>query len=106
MAELTSLQDHTTPDVADLVKIVKDPSGTPLSRKITIGNLLKIASLGGLKEIVTKPADESLDTDTTLQDDDDLTVSLAANKRYFFILLLFFHTDVTPDFKYGYTIPT
>lgn len=39
--KITSLTANTTPVSTDIVPMVDDPGGTPLTQKITIGNLLK-----------------------------------------------------------------
>jgi len=54
-----------------------------------------------LNNFVAKASDESLNTSTTLQDDDDLQVTLDANSAYR-IEMMFKHsgTDVTPDIKW------
>lgn len=57
---------------------------------------------------VYKSADESLNTSTTLQNDDALLWAVAANERWYFRLILRL-TDVsngTADFKMGWSYPT
>ena len=43
--ELQELTEDTAPASGDLVYVVVDPSGTPASRKMTVNNLLKAATL-------------------------------------------------------------
>lgn len=64
------------------------------------------ASAGLTFARIIKSADETVNSTTTLQDDDELTTALSANKRYFFVLYLYFVSDATPDFKYLLTVPT
>ena len=42
--KITELTALTTPDAADLLAIVDDPSGTPVTKKITVANLLSLAA--------------------------------------------------------------
>jgi len=46
--KLTAQTEETSPAITDMVYVVKDPTGTPLSRKTQIANLIKnIVSLAG-----------------------------------------------------------
>jgi hypothetical protein len=40
-AKITQLTENTTPIASDLSVMVDDPSGTPVTEKVTLGNLLK-----------------------------------------------------------------
>jgi hypothetical protein len=56
--------------------------------------------------IVRKTADESLASNTTLQDDDHLKwTNVAANAIYLLEMAVFYEADAG-DFKYGFTFPT
>ena len=55
--KLTALTENTTPAGTDLLYIVDDPAGTPLSQKITISNLLSLASIDIGDTIGGTPAD-------------------------------------------------
>ena len=46
--KVTSLSEETTPISTDIVMMVDDPGGTPVSKKVEIGNLIK----GRVDEIV------------------------------------------------------
>lgn len=41
-SKITGLIQDTSPSLTDLIPTVKDPGGTPLSRKVTIGDALKL----------------------------------------------------------------
>ncbi len=58
--------------------------------------------------IVIKSADESVTTSTTLQDDDELFMSVSAGRTYEFELLLNFDTDsnADPGIKLTFVAPT
>lgn len=47
-SKITDLTADTSPSSSDLLETVKDPGGTPLSRKATLLNVLKGAALGVL----------------------------------------------------------
>jgi len=57
-------------------------------------------------QMIIKSTDETINSDTTLQDDDELTATLIANTRHYFALGLYFETTSAPDFKYSLTFPT
>ena len=40
-AKITALTENTTPLPTDIVPIVDDPAGTPVTQKVTLGNLLQ-----------------------------------------------------------------
>lgn len=68
-------------------------SGSGDAEEITIGSGLSISgttlsALGAPTAIVTKSADETITSSTTLQDDDHLTYTLDANKHYYIELIL------------------
>ena len=55
---------------------------------------------------VIKSADESVNSSTTLQDDDDLQITLAANSDYEIEYMIFVQSaSTTPDFKFQFTEP-
>ncbi len=53
-----------------------------------------------------KTADETVNNSTSLQNDDDLVVSMAANTRHHFRLTIFWNSAATPDYKCGWAVPT
>lgn len=53
-----------------------------------------------------KTADETVNASATLQDDNELFVTVVANARYDFELRIVHNSGTTPDFKYGFTFPT
>lgn len=56
--------------------------------------------------IVEKNTDESLNQSETLQDDDDLKYTMAANTAYAVEMIIYYtSTSAAPDFKYAFTIP-
>lgn len=54
----------------------------------------------------TKTNDETIISNATLQNDDELFVALAASTIYDFRLDLFYNSGATPDLKIGWTFPT
>lgn len=65
--------------------------------------------IGGINAIgslqATKTLDESVISNTTLQDDDELLVAVAAASIYDLTLDLYYTSGVTPDLKFGWTYP-
>lgn len=57
-------------------------------------------------ELVRKSADETVNNSSTLQNDDTLLVSLAANENVHFTMYLRINSGTTPDFQYAFTVPT
>lgn len=62
MSKITQLTENTTPVGTDLIEIVDDPAGTPLSQKSTLANATKALSVmvgdsgsGGTKGLVPAP---------------------------------------------------
>lgn len=53
-----------------------------------------------------KTADETVNNSTTLQNDDHLLVSVAANAVYDFKLILHYNSGTTPDLKVGWSVPS
>src|SRR3990167_7082464 len=44
MAKITAYTENTTPVSTDILPMVDDPAGTPLTQKVTIANLLSVAN--------------------------------------------------------------
>lgn len=55
--KITELTELTTPVDADLISIVDDPAGTPVTKKVTVGNLLKVVYPVGSIYISTASTD-------------------------------------------------
>lgn len=78
----------------------------------TTGNLAVTGNLSvtgiGYRAFVRKTADESVTSSTTLQNDNELTLAVAANCTYAFRvwLLATDATDANGDIKFGFTFPT
>jgi hypothetical protein len=53
----------------------------------------------------TKPIDETIISNATLQNDDDLFVAVAASTTYDFQLMMLHNSGVTPKLKFGWTFP-
>lgn len=57
-------------------------------------------------EVVRKTSDETVNNSSTLQDDDELLASLAANETVSFQCIIHYISGTTPDFKLAFTVPT
>ncbi len=66
---------------------------------------VKLSDLGVMYAKIIKSVDETVNNNT-LQDDDELTIPLAANKRYYYQCTVFFKSDSTPEFKYTFGTPS
>ncbi len=66
------------------------------------------AAGGGLTyAAVVKSADESIQSSTTLQDDDELTFAVSANKEYYVYNTLFYTGEsLSVALKYAFTVPS
>jgi hypothetical protein len=70
-----------------------------------------VVNAGVLKKVVmptgqikvAKTANESVTSSATLQDDDHLTFSMAANTNYNITMKIFYTATASPDFKWGLT---
>lgn len=61
--KITELTEDTSPASTNMIEMVKDPSGTPLSRKVAVSNLHKNMTAftgdsgsGGVRGLVPAPA--------------------------------------------------
>lgn len=74
----------------------------------TVGGNLTVTGIGALL-FARKTADESLTSNTTLQNDDHLVLSVAANAVYTFDLFIMAqsaNSDLSGDIKFAFTFPT
>lgn len=55
---------------------------------------------------VTKVADEILSNNSSLQNDDELFLSVEAGVTYTFSAMIFYGAGTTPDIKFAWTFPT
>ncbi len=97
--KITQLTALTTPDVADLLPIVDDVAGTPITKKITLASI-------GIPKIVYKSADETVNGSDVMQDDDHLVLPVLANEVWAFRAVWLVSSGSTPDFKYQFTYPS
>lgn len=102
--KLTDLTAIGTPALEDLLYLVDDPAGTPLSRKMTLAQLKLLLQT---PTYVIAAADESV-ANNTPQDDDELFFTAVANAVYVFKLVLWFNAGAsdTPDAQVGINLPS
>jgi hypothetical protein len=65
-----------------------------------------IAALESAPTTIVKSANETVNNSTTLQNDDDLLFSVAANEKWSFISFIFYSSGTTPDIKFAFTVPS
>ena len=75
-AKITALTENTTPALTDLMVIVDDPAGTPLTQKITLTNLKTV--LGGISwsEVTGTTQSAAVDTGYICNNASLVTVTL------------------------------
>jgi hypothetical protein len=61
-SKITQLTELATPANEDLLAIVDDPSGTPITKKVTVANVLSLA--GGEKKVTAYPGDGVVESAT------------------------------------------
>jgi len=57
-------------------------------------------------QLAVKAADETVNSSTTLQNDDALVVALSASTNYAIIMYLVINSTANADFKYDFAVPT
>jgi len=62
--------------------------------------------VGRFTDVKRKTANESLNTNTTLQNDDHLVWAVVANAVYLLDLCLIYNTSAVPNIKIGFTFPS
>jgi len=53
-AKITALTENTTPLTTDILPMVDDPAGTPLTQKITISNLVRASNMSGSISLIAQ----------------------------------------------------
>lgn len=101
-AKITALTAMTTAVTGDVLAIVDDPAGTPLTQKITYGNLIaSFASIGQLPFPATQSASAGANT---LDDYEEGTFTPAANGVTFGTAVGFYTKIGRVVFIAGYVI--
>ena len=80
-------------------------AGTGVPTALTVAQVMSVLGIfTGLNniEVVLKSATETVTSSTTLQDDDHITWSIAANKKAYFIGILFIFGSALGDIKLGF----
>ena len=76
-----------------------------LTNKTLTSPVINSATGIGQAKVIRKTADETVNNNSTLQDDDDLKWTVAANEVWAFNLFLRLTSGATPDLKYNWTGP-
>ncbi len=74
--------------------------------KTTMGNYKPVASSGNIFAKVVKPTDESVTSSTSMQDDDHIKFTPAISKTYSYVIFFRYHSTITNNIKYKFTVPT
>lgn len=92
--------------VSGLVELATDAetaTGTATDRAVTPANL---ASYTPQVITVKKSSDETINSSTTLQNDDDLSFSIGANEIWSVTWFIAYTSGTTPDFKCNFSMPS
>jgi hypothetical protein len=81
-------------------------AGSNISLSGSTGQVTINATGAGGRTLVYKTADQSITSDSTLNNDSELFFTMAANTKYQFKLEVFFDSGTTPDFKWRHSGPT
>ena len=98
-SKITQLTELTAPDAGDLLAIVDDPAGTPITKKIK-------ASVLGIPVIAYKSADETVNNSDVLQDDNHLFIPIGANEVWAFTLTTIVNGDTAADINRAFSVPS
>lgn len=94
-------------DLLDEDDLSSDSATAPASQQSIKAYVDNQNSTQNLKNLFAiKATDETVTSSTTLQDDDDLSVSLEANTAYSFEMFLDIDTTATADFKFKVVVPS
>lgn len=94
-------------DDTKLVRIEADGLSTATTRVITMpDNDVNLGDIGGSSLSVGKAADETLNDDAVMQNDDDLLFAVEANSEYRMRVFLIWSSDGSADFKLGFSGPS
>lgn len=81
------------------------PLNNDFDRDVAIRRLFRIWDKAGPFDAISKRADETRQSSSTLTPDSELFFAVAPNGLYYFRLTVFYDTDAVADFKYGHTGP-
>jgi len=85
-------------------------TGTEAARDDHVHPLPSLVTLGAAASAdfvaIAKPATETLNTDTTLQNDDDLTFAIGASQKWLVDILCFVYGPAGADLKVAVTVPS
>lgn len=74
--------------------------------EITGGDILDRRQFLAGVAIIVKPDDETVNTSSTLQNDDDFSFPVEANSAYLVEIDYLMTSGTTPDFKWAFTLPS
>jgi hypothetical protein len=109
--EIAAVTEKTSPHADDLL-LIEDSEDTNAKKSVKISNLPTGGggSVGDMLDVqfIRKSSDETLDTSSTLQDDDELVFAAGANETWEFEFVLRVGIDgtATVDMKLGLTTPS
>lgn len=98
--------DPDVPELGDYValSLIRIPAGETLASNCT--DIEKRIPAHHPTSVVVKSADETVNNSTTMQSDDELTFTVAANSVYTVKAIIRYDSGATPDFKFQWIAPT
>lgn len=108
MPRMTEAQRDAIPNPAEGLSVYVTDGALPGINYFDGTQWVRLVIPDGIGSVVvrSKTVDESLANSTTLQDDDDLTITLGANQTW--VIDGYLHVETTsnqPDFKFAFTVP-
>lgn len=120
-SKVTALTELTSFSGDETFYVVEDDDGTPASRRMTIENLAAglaarseltsvfapvAGAVGGPPVIRRKTSDETVTSSTTLQDDNDLTIPVAASEVWVGRVVVFYDAVTAADISLSIDVPS
>jgi hypothetical protein len=100
-AKISQLTELTLAEPGDLLVIVDDPTGTPVTKKITALNFSN-----SIRKSIFKSADQSVTNSTAYVDDADFVFAIAANEVWLIRLFILVTGPTAADLKFAVNVPS
>lgn len=101
-SKITALSALSLSDPADVVPIVDDPAGSPVTKKIAVADLM-----AGWDKYIVKSADQDVTNNATVQNDSELKFAVVSGEVWYVELLLVYSgNNTTGDYKLDWGLPT
>lgn len=102
--KLTALSAISSVSLDDLLYVVDDPAGTPVSKQATAQQLFDAFGVKQMR-FVRKTSDETVTSSTTLQSDDELLFAVGAGETWLFNIYVLYDGPTAADIKLNLSVP-